>query len=308
VNVNRLMRHVGRYVPAYSLIEKSMNKSVNKGYYRNRLSEVGLVDSDMLIVGTVARSGTHYAMLLLANYIAHSAGQKDGYSPSEMNDLFPNNWHLSYLNYHNIPFGPYNNRSIAVPDKRINCLGVNEITRSHAVFQRVFWKNSKVLHLYRNPLDYSVSLYNYKHKKRPDLPDRLASPNDVLELKFENYVAMYKSYVQAARSGKYRLFRLAYEELIRSPEFYLDAILRWMGLEPSADIVVKAVESSSIKRTKEQEAKGSVVNPTALGLKGSFISSGVVGQWRSHYSDSEFRYWEQKFESEGINLNSFILE
>ena len=88
----------------------------------------------------------------------------------------------------------------------------------------------------------------------------------------------------------------------------MDAFLRWLGLEPSADVVEMAVDSSTIKRTKEQEAKGDIVNPTAIGLKGSFISSGAIGQWRKHYSEVDLVHWEKRFNAKGIDLKSFILE
>jgi hypothetical protein len=308
MNINRLVHHAGKSIPGYPIVQGLMNKVVNHLYYQKKLSGVRLVESDMLILGTVARSGTHYMLLLLANYISHSIGDKNGYSPTEMNEIFPNNWHIAYLNYHNIPFGPYCSEPIITPDERISALGIKEVTRSHAIFQQEFWKNTKVLHLYRNPLDYSVSLFNYKHKKRPDLPNRLGSPSEVLELKFENYVSMYHSYVNATKAGKYRIFRMSYEELIMHPAFYLDAVLRWLGLEPVPHVVHQAVESSSINRTKDHEAKGAVINPTAHGLKGSFISSGLIGQWRRYYSKEDFSYWEKRFRAEGIELTSFTLE
>ena len=225
-----------------------------------------------------------------------------------MNTIFPNNWHLNYMSYHKLPLGPFNLCAPKRPNEIINRIGLTEITRSHSLFQDIFWKRSPVLHLYRNPLDYAVSLYNYKHKKRPDLLNRCKSSNEVLELQFNNYVAMYKSYQNAARNGKYTMLRISYENLIMKPEFYLTAVLQWLGHEPEASIVEGSVMSSTIENIKRAERVGGQVNPEAHNLKGSFISSGQIGQWKNHFSSSDFKKWEKAFRVQGIELDSFILE
>ena len=308
MSFNNSIRAIGKKFPGSRYVESAFNYPIYNIYYKRKLKKINLAPENMLIIGTIARSGTHYIMLLLANYIAYKINNSKGFSPSEMNDLFPNNWHLSYVNYHNIPFGDFYSGTLNKPDQVIKNIGVDEVTRSHSIFQKIFWKDSKVLHLYRNPLDYSVSLYNYKHKKRPDRIDRKSSPHEVLQEKFENYVAMYKSYSYAAKSGKYYHLRIAYEELIRDPIFYLGSILRWLGNEPDQAGINFAVEMSSIKKTRELEDKGSVVNPTAKDLKGSFISSGQVGQWKDYFTEKEFSYWESEFKRAQIDIKSFILD
>ena len=50
------------------------------------------------------------------------------------------------------------------------------------------------------------------------------------------------------------------------------------------------------------------MNPAAKDLKGSFISSGKIGQWKKYYNNSDYNYWEKKFSNHGIDLNAFILE
>jgi len=295
-------------IPMARRIESIVNTPIYLSYYLRKIKKSGLSPNDVLILGTVARSGTHYMMILLANYIAYTMNKDEGFDPMEMNRIFPNNWHLSYIDYHKLPFGKFYKGEITMPNKIIRNIGIGDLTRSHSVFQRLFWKKSKILHLYRNPLDYSVSLYNYKHKKRESNPDRKSSPHEVLLDKFDNYIEMYKSYVEAAKSGKYYVLRVAYEQLIREPDFYLKSILTWLGLEPDEKGLKFAVEMSSIKKTKESELKGAVINPTAEGLKGSFISSGQVGQWKKYFSDDELNYWRERFDEEGVPLDNFILE
>lgn len=308
MNLNFLTRGIGKSMPFGEKVEDIFKLGTHHVYYKSHLRTVDLKDSDMLIIATVARSGTHYMMLLLANYIKYLESNMEGVNPSGMNELFPNNWHIAYMNYHNIPFGPFHTSKPIYPDKSIGLLNVKEVTRSHSVFQKIFWKRSNILHLYRNPLDYSVSLFNYKHKKSSNRNNVANSPSEVLERKFDNYVKMYKSYAEAAKSGRYRVFRLSYEELIRNPKYYLDSVLRWLGIDPTEESVNFAVNMSSIKKTQESEKEGAVVNPTAHHLMGSFISSGQIGQWKKCYSDSEFNKWVKKFSERGIDLNAFTLE
>jgi hypothetical protein len=67
-----------------------------------------------------------------------------------------------------------------------------------------------------------------------------------------------------------------------------------------------AVENSSIQSVQKAESVGSKVNPDAIGLKGSFISSGKVGQWLSYYSKEEYEYWRTRFGSRAIDLDDLV--
>ena len=306
--INEVLRKVASSLPMGGMLEAFSERATNNLAYKPYLNRIGLKQSDLLIIATIARSGTHYMMLLLANYIKYLEGDSKNIDPSIMNEMFPNNWHLSYMNYHNMPFGPFQEVDTSKPYTNNNLINVLEITRSHAIFKKYFWKNSNVIHLYRNPLDYSVSLFNYKYKKRENSNKNILNPGDVLELKYINYVQMYKSYLNASKNGSFKLFRLSYEELICNPIFYLDSIIRWLGLEPDSRGIEFSVESSSIKKTQESEIQGSIVNPTAQGLVGSFIESGKIGQWKKYYNDEDFYYWAKKFSNDGIDLKSFRLE
>ena len=305
---NQLIRNIAKHVPLGKQMDRLYRYGTYKTHYKSILSKSNIDEEDLLIIGTIARSGTHYMMMMLANYITKKTDNDLSIGPTEMNEMFPNNWHLNYMSYHRLPLGPFNLKIPEPPNKLIKNIGLTEITRSHSIFQPIYWKRSPVLHLYRNPLDYAVSLYNYKHKKRPDLPNRCASPDEVLSLKFKNYVEMYKSYKLAAQSGRYTLLRFSYENLVSKPTFYLKATLQWLGHEPDPELVADAVNASSIKKVQTAERTGSAVNPDAHDLNGSFISSGQIGQWKDYFSSRDFRKWEIAFQEQGIDLNKFILD
>lgn len=306
LDINYLIRNVAKKVPFGRSMDELVRGVARHMYYKPLLQQQGIREERMLVIGTIARSGTHYAMILLSNYLSTIMGQREPVTPAGMNEMFPNNWHINYLAYHKLPFGPYHEKPPRAPHEAVKGLNLDEVTRSHSIFQKTLWRHHKVLHLYRNPLDYSVSLFNYKHKKRPDLPDRCHSPQEVLDIKFENYCDMYLSYKEAAQSGLYSVLRISYENLIADPEFWLGAIIEWLGCEVDRPAVRKAIQNSSIKNVQKAEKAGSKVNPDASGLRGSFISSGQVGQWREHYSESDFAYWRQRFSQRGINLDELI--
>lgn len=306
--LNGNIRSIGKKIPFGKNIENGFRRLIYLTHYKNFLIKNNIDENKLLILGTIARSGTHYMMILLSNYINYLSGSRKPINPTEMNLMLPNNWHLSYMSYRNIPLGPYQTENFLSPDKRVDLINVSDITRSHSIFQKIFWKNGNILHLYRNPLDYSVSLFNYKHRKRISKENPAVSPQEVLEQKFENYINMYKSYAKAAKSGKYRIFRLPYELLIKNPEYYLSAIIDWLGVESDPIAIKHAVLASSIKKVKLAEKEGSKVNPAAKDLEGSFISSGQIGQWKKYYSNSDFKFWLEKFSNHGVDLKSFILE
>jgi len=305
---NQKIRNFAKSIPGGSSFDLVARKLTYHMFYKNHLRNNLISEEKLLVLGTVARSGTHYAMLLLTNYINSLAGSDNPIGPAEMNDILPNNWHLNYMSYHKLPLGPLVQSNPKRPSELVRYLQLDEITRSHSLFQSTYWRKSQILHLYRNPLDYAVSLFNYKHKKRSDLPDRCRDPHQVLELKFDNYCDMYNSYRDAAKTGKYRILRISYENLIQNPTFYLSSIVTWLGNEPNQELVRRAVESSSINRVQRAEKMGGAVNPDAKDLKGSFISSGQIGQWKNYFTLEDFNRWNLRFRERGIELDSFILE
>lgn len=305
---NQKIRDFAKSIPGGHGFDLVARKFTYHTFYKNHLRNNGISEDRLLILGTIARSGTHYAMLLITNYINMLAKSDKPIGPSEMNDILPNNWHLNYMAYNKLPLGPLVQESPKRPNELVKHLQLDEITRSHSLFQSIYWRKSQILHLYRNPLDYAVSLYNYKHKKRPDLPDRCSDPNEVLELKFENYCNMYNSYKYAAKKGKFRILRISYENLIHHPIFYLSSMIEWLGSEPNEEFVRRAVALSSINKVQRAEKMGDAVNPDAKDLNGSFISSGQIGQWEKFFTPADFNRWNLRFKERGIDLDSFILE
>ena len=174
--------------------------------YENRLKQLNMNKKQLLILGTIARSGTHYSKFLIGNYLKLAAGNSDGsLTGEEMYSMLPNRWYKSYLNVRNMPFGSIWPDEYKKPTPHLELLGLQDIARSHEIYQTRFWDDSPVLHLYRNPLDYAVSIYYYMYKNRQGAI-KVKSPVEVLDLRFNSYVRMYMSYRMAARAGNAKNF------------------------------------------------------------------------------------------------------
>lgn len=217
--------------------------------------------SDLIILATTAKSGTHYMKFLLYNYIRLLDDNKNyPATPNEMNTAMPNDWHKTY------------NKSckIEIPSKLIKkYLGYFDITRTHIHYIDMM-KNSKIIHIYRNPLDYCVSLYFYKYVNQNKENNLIKSPYDVFRFDFSNYMNTYISFRDLAKQKKNNLIRIRYENLVRNPELTLKILIRWLGVRVDNNLITKAIEYSSMDRLKELEKK-ELIHPKRKNLKQSFF-------------------------------------
>ncbi len=281
--------------------------SINYKAYSSYLKRNNIDQSKLLILGTIPRSGTHLIKFLFSNYInllTHGLDSK-AIRPDEMNSFFPNNYQFSYLNLKARPFGKVFVNKIKKPTKMIRSIELDDFTRSHAFFQEKYWKNSPVLHSYRNPLDYSVSMFHYMFKNR-DSELSIENPMDVFHKYNEYYIEMYSSYLKASKSAKFKLLRMPYEQLIKETEISFSIILHWLGLEPNENYVAEACIRSSIKKvsTLEQKSLGTI-NPDAALKHGSFIKNGSTGQWKEYFNSYDLSIIEDKLNQNNISLEDF---
>jgi len=282
--------------------------SFNYLFYSYYLKKNKIDQSKLLILGTIPRSGTHLMKFLFSNYInlLNNGLDSKAIKPNEMNEFFPNNYQYSYFNLkaRSRPNKMYV-KNIKKPTPMLRKIGLDDLTRSHAYFQEVYWKNSPVLHTYRNPLDYSVSMYHYMFKKRNSNLD-INSAMDVFEMYKEYYIGTYLSYVHASSQAKFKLLRVPYEQLMNNKENSFAIILHWLGLEPNDHYVEEACKRSSINKVvKLENVSQSKINPEASLQKGSFINNGGVGQWKEYFSSSDIVSVEKSLNKKNISLDDF---
>jgi hypothetical protein len=245
--------------------------------YDRNLRRLQTKKSRLLILATIANSGTHYMKFLLANYVNLAAGGSERpISANEMNAMLPNIWHKAY----------WDPAEYKRPTNLLSLLGLDDIPRSHFEYQYRYWRQSRTLHLFRNPLDYAVSQFFYKYEFREGLSGTVSGPAEVLETHFDDYTRFYRSYREAAETGNHRILRISYEDLIRTPQACLRIIIKWLGVEPDPALVETATLFSS-KDVVAQLEKDGPIHPDRADLKGSFVRDGSIGQWKKYFDKSD---------------------
>ncbi|MCK5706701.1 MAG: sulfotransferase domain-containing protein [Candidatus Aureabacteria bacterium] len=276
--------------------------------YESFLWRLGVKKEELLILATITKTGTHYMRFLFANYLKqldNSSNNPAG--PFDIDDMFPNGWHLAYLG----------GRPYKKPTPLLNLLGLHDMPRSHIDYQEAYWKNSRVLHLYRNPLDYAVFLYIFKYQYYKDLAGTVSGPVEVLNKHFEDYIKMYLSYCVAAKANSNtKLLSISYEDLSRQPQVCLRTIIRWLGFEPDPYKVDLAVQYSSEQVTSligagERWQRDNTVpaNPSVIEeFINTCINEGSIGQWKKYFNSSDVRLVQDKLNRFGVDLYDFVLE
>ena len=291
------LRAVGR--PVYSRLQALR--------YEMFLRKLGVEKKQILVLATITKSGTHFMRFLIANYIKHLGNEQDRpVTAREIDALFPNGWHHAYLG----------ERNYKTPTPLLNMIGLHDIPRSHIPFQRPFWKGSRVLHLYRNPLDYAVSLYMYKYEYYEHLSGTMDGPVQVLDEHLDSFVEMYLSFREAAREGDASLLSMSYEDVVRYPRVALGTTLRWLGWEPVPSVVEKAVEFSSLHLTAlvgageiwQRNGTPAVDEGLISEFTDMLVRNGSIGKWRDYFGKSDVQRVEKRLNACGVNLYEFVLD
>jgi hypothetical protein len=267
------------------------------------LRRCGSSKQRLLILATIARSGTHYMRYLIANYLQLTHHVSRGpLSPIEVNTMFPNQW-----------TAVYDSRYAArrPPTPMLRPWGVDDLPLTHGPYKAFLWRQSRVLHLYRNPLDFAVSLWFWIFKgSRPTRPGvgrdgsaDVSGPVELLQYRLDDYISWYLSYREAA-ARESSLLRIAYEDLVTYPEACLRTVVAWLGAEPVPWAVRKSVEYSSRETVGKMEKQ----LPFNVAVDLTKVRDGRIGQWRTYFSSSDVDRVQEAMRLRGIDLTEFILE
>ena len=240
--------------------------------YDRKLRRLGVNKKRLLIMGTIARSGLHKMKFMMANYVKLTSGIDDGPVKSEeMWSMFPNNWWYAY--WFRQPAIPFEK-----PTPHLARIGLDDLTMVHTPYPRFCWNQSKVLHLYRNPLDYGVSAYYWNFKYYPERWPDVTTPVHALSETIDGYITMYLSYKKAALQKNTNILRMSYEDLITEPQRCLSEMLTWLGTLPDPSLVETACEYSSTTSIRNlEERDGPMTVHPATKETGRFLRNGSIG-------------------------------
>ncbi|MGW8565880.1 sulfotransferase domain-containing protein [Isoptericola sp. NPDC055881] len=255
--------------------------------------------ADVVTVATIQKSGTHWMRFFLTNYaraLADPDVSRPISYPQLVQDFYGNNrWQVFR------EAEPYR-----TPTTLLAAHGVSDVTMQHFRHDLdpfVFSPGRKIM-LYRNPLDYVVSLYHYTIKQRPQHRDDAAHPRDVIERMLDVYALHYLT-LDSYRDDP-DVHVASYESLKEDPGLRFREVVRFLGLPLVDDAVDRALALSdiSVVRAMEEQTGRSMV----VKLDGYFTRDGSIGQWKQFFDDADVERARRVLAGHGIDLDAFTVD
>ncbi|EME69306.1 sulfotransferase [Paramagnetospirillum caucaseum] len=256
------------------------------------------IDSHVAICNSIPKSGTNKLRIFLANYLYKYYVDRDTLVTYAMtDDIIPNTREAYLANPDNYkPRDKWRHVFKGLPyDDIINC----HTTRFLEYF------DGKLVFVYRNPLDYLVSFFYNQYKYRPELSDKFAMVQEIIDGDLGNYI---RHYTDMQRIGAKRdMFSITYENMMLYPHASYRPLLEYLNIPVDVDVLDRAVRDSDIKVVrKEEEAAGPI--HSRPGYKGFFTRSGEIGQWKSVFTPEDVARCRAILAEAGMSLDSFIIE
>lgn len=245
-----------------------------------------------ILCSGIQKCGNTYLWFLLANYF--SINQRARTTPltfAETKRCFPTSWSDKSPS---IDFNP------SVID--FTQYGFNGFVTTHRPYEPSHDLFYRSIYLYRNPLDFLISLWYYWYVYRAN-----AEQITLGECAHRHISYFAEKYTRNMCNTK--ALHLSYEELTREPLPSLKRVL--MHIAPSHTIndshAELAVTFSSKDVIKEMEERsGSIHAPK--NYKGKFVRSGAIGQWKTDMAPADVDFCLRYLKDNNIPLDSFIFE
>lgn len=232
----------------YRIFRKLFSPSIEKYVllsrivFKFRLAMSGNKNSDLLILATVTKSGTHYIRFLISYYLLLLEKNKSGQDVNEIlpnqfivDEYLPNSWHSAYRFF----------VRIRKPTNLLKHLGLKDIPRSHLRLREKEWKGFKVLHTYRSLSDQAVVSYETKYKCDRAISEKYQNPWELFQNTYEDNIDQINSFKNSDTKG-INFLRIEYGQIFKSPENTLALVLMWLGEEPDRILCKKAAELASL--------------------------------------------------------------
>lgn len=252
-------------------------------------------EGQRIVLNTIPKSGTTLVSVIFANYMNLSLGGPD--QPVSLKDLHtvfvPNSREMLIQGGNTKPPHPF-----------FASTRYKDIFYSHS-YRFLEFCQGPVVFLYRNPLDYLVSLYFYNlrfggnnFQKEP-----FASVGEAL-VPALNEFANHFCYMEAL-FGRRRVFPIAYENLTSATDSVISVLFDWLGLPIQAGRLQRAIELASMDNLRKLEQNEGTFNSESR--PSSMFRSGKIGQWQEHLSPIEIDRARTYLAARGIPLERFRL-
>lgn len=246
---------------------------------RNEIDE-----TDFFVLATLERSGTHFARSVLVNYLG------DEYVPFHLTMQNVADRRL-YLHYPS-EYKPAQFTIKNAPIRDFACQhSAEELNRPELY----------VMMLYRNPLDYLVSIHHFY-----DLAgERVYDPAyfvERLDYHLDRFIEVYLGVRGVKRSR--RVFIASYEALMADTYDVFEQMLRQFGWPIHAEKLRHAIDVSTLKR-----AKSTAQELDNRYFRASLVPrSGDIGQWRAYFTPDSLAHVKKRLNEAGIALSEFQLD
>ena len=196
-----------------------------------RLLSLGIKKSELLILATITKTGTHYLRFLIAYYLEMLSLKRLGSNYNIVSDdfivdnFFPNSWHTSY--------------TFIRPRKKstnlLKLVGLTDFPRSHMKLRKYAWSNVKVLHTYRNLHDQATVSWHMKYACDVVLKEEMCNPKVLYEKNKKDNLGQLQSF-KNLEIKKINHLRISFDQIFNNPANSLALILQWLGEEPDMEL------------------------------------------------------------------------
>lgn len=255
---------------------------------------------DSFLLRTTMKSGSNFLCSLIGNYVFNI------YNGSTPKRLDHNELKKKFWSSNNFLIKPFNHNP----------------TYKYFIFEHDFecnhkiaFNSKKIINLYRNPLDFSVSMFYFdfinrektiSNKKRFEIYKNVNHPRDMLEILLPGFLESFKHTFDMV--SKPNALNIQYEELVRETDKTLKKVIDFLELPLDEEIVSLAINYSSISKLKSDEKKYASDSPLSGTdmKKVSFVRSGKIGEWEDYFSPKEFDEFLKEISKSGVSPENFI--
>ena len=281
-----------------SFISNAIRPTYEKLNYKKCLAKAKLQKSEIIILATIPKTGTHLLRFLLATYCKLMTENQQhvlGLAPMEVDKYFPSSWHTHYQNILPLP----------VRLDSLNVLNIKDLPRTHSVYKKIAWDGTRVIHTYRNPLDYVDTHHFAKNRMDPRGNAEYELSASVREA-LPRFIQEYMSFLDAPES---LVKRISFEDLVSNPRQELQNLLEWMGAKIDDTKIGDAVKLVfeeypwcvvGAGEKWQRNGDGKDCHLADQFLQHSYKLNGI-GVWKKYLSVEDLEYVKIHLEQKGIS-------
>ena len=251
-----------------------------------------------VILASYPKSGNTWFRLVIANAINELEGACEAIDFKKLYEILPEDRWVDDLKnrwpYQEVPY----------------------FVKTHRKYRAVYARSKKIF-LVRNPLDTMVSYYAYQASRADSAPairegrylprnvgtlrNEYGAIRDFIHDQMPEWCEHYSSWKGVSD------VMVHYEKMKIDPVGAIGGALTSVGIRLADDILERAVDNSSLERMKKVEEQQGLSDKMPV-MKGKFVRSGAVGQWKHAMTADDVRCVEKYMEEYGICISDFVID